>query len=273
MARIAADEAQTFPGPSVKSVASFSSQPPDFTRWKCICAYDGGSFTGWQSQPGGNAVQDVIERRLRDVLHREIRVHASGRTDAGVHALAQVFHFDADWKHGPETLRVALQSRLPRAIQLKSIRRAPPEFHARFSATGKVYRYEIFLGPADPFQAPYCWPVGRELDWTAIAAAAKVLRGRHNFWAFSAENGSKRSSTVRDLRRLDIRRTGRRVRLTFEADGFLFKMVRSLAGTLVNVGLGKLSAAEVGALLRSGQRIPQVQTAPPQGLFLVKVIY
>lgn len=242
-------------------------------RWKCVCAYDGGAFDGWQSQPGGNAIQDVIERRLRDVLKSDVRIHGSGRTDAGVHALAQVFHFDAAWTHGAEKLRIALQTGLPRSIQIKSVRAASSDFHARFSARGKIYRYELFLGEADPFTAPYCWSIGRELDWNAIEAAAAALRGQHDFKAFAAESGAPRESTVRDLRRLEIKRRGRRVRLTFEADGFLYKMVRSLTGTLINVGWGKLDARMVAALLKSAKRTPQVQTAPPQGLFLVRVFY
>jgi tRNA pseudouridine38-40 synthase len=251
----------------VKSVA------PTPTRWKCVCAYDGAAFTGWQSQPGGHAVQDVLERRLREVFGTDIRVHGSGRTDAGVHALAQVFHFDAAWNHGPAKLLAALNHKLPRALQVRSIRRVPADFHARFSARGKVYRYDIFLGQADPFSAPLCWSVSRDLDWPAMAAAVRHLLGRHDFWAFAADNGSRRSSTVRDLRRLEMVRRGRRLRLTYEADGFLFRMARSLTGALINVGLGKLGASDVAALLKSGQRTPQVQTAPPQGLFLVKVIY
>jgi tRNA pseudouridine38-40 synthase len=243
------------------------------TRWKCVCAYDGGAFDGWQSQPSGKAIQDVIERRLREVLKRDVRVHGSGRTDAGVHALGQVFHFDTVWTHGADKLRRALQAGLPRSIQLKSVRRAPAGFHARFSATGKTYRYEIFLGEADPFTAPYCWSLNRELDWAAIREAAAVLRGKHDFRAFAAEGGVERETTVRDLRRLDVARRGRRVRLTFEADGFLYKMARSLTGTLVKVGLGKLAPREVAALLESARRTPPVQTAPPQGLFLVKVFY
>lgn len=242
-------------------------------RWKCICAYDGGAFDGWQSQASGNAIQDVIERRLREVLKRDLRIHGSGRTDAGVHALGQVFHFDAVWTHGADKLRLALQAGLPRAIQIKNVRRAPAEFHARFSAQGKIYRYEIFLGEADPFTAPYCWSLNRGLDWAAVAAAAEVLRGRHDFKAFAAEGGVERETTVRDLRRLDVARRGRRVRLTFEADGFLYKMVRSLTGTLVKVGLGKLTPRDVAALLKSARRTPQVQTAPSQGLFLVRVLY
>lgn len=236
-------------------------------------AYDGGAFDGWQSQPGGNAIQDVIERRLAELFQTDVRIHGSGRTDAGVHALGQVFHFDAAWPHGPEKLRVALQAGLPRTIQIRSARRVPAEFHARFSATGKTYRYHLFLGEAGPFQAPWCWSMARELDWRAIEVAAAALRGRHDFKAFAAEGGKPRETTVRDLRRLAISRRGRRVTLTFEADGFLYKMVRSLVGALVNVGLGKLAPADVTALLKSGRRPPQVQTAPPQGLFLVTVKY
>ncbi|MBA3848717.1 MAG: tRNA pseudouridine(38-40) synthase TruA [Opitutus sp.] len=242
-------------------------------RWKCVVAYDGTDFEGWQSQPGGNAIQDVIERRLKEVLKAEVRIHGSGRTDAGVHALGQVFHFDAPWSHGAAKLLLALQSGLPRSIQLKSIRAAKADFHARFSAKGKTYRYELFLGEADPFAARYCWASGRELDWKSIAEAAALLRGKHDFKAFSAEGGTERETTVRDLRRLDIVRRGRRVRLVFEADGFLYKMVRSLTGTLMNVGSGKLTPRDVAALLKSARRTPQVQTAPPQGLFLVRVKY
>ena len=242
-------------------------------RWKCVCAYDGGAFSGWQSQTSGTAIQDVIERRLQTVLRRDVRIHGSGRTDAGVHALAQVFHFDAEWTHGAEKLRRALQAGLPDGIRIKSIVRTRGEFHARFSAKGKIYRYELFLGEADPFTMRYCWSYERELNWDAIEAAAAVLRGKHDFKAFAAEGGTERESTVRDLRRLEIRRRGKKVRFVFEADGFLYKMVRSLTGTLVNVGLGKLAARDVAALLKSARRTPQVQTAPPQGLFLVKVLY
>ncbi len=246
---------------------------PAASRWKCLCAYDGGAFDGWQSQPEGNAIQDVIERRLEEVFKTDVRIHGSGRTDAGVHASGQVFHFDAVWPHGADKLRAALQAGLPRSIRLKSVRRAPRDFHARFSAKGKIYSYFIHLGEADPFTAPWCWSFGRELDWEAIGEAAAILRGKHDFKAFAAEGGVERETTVRDLRRLDIKRRGRRVRLDFEADGFLYKMARSLTGALVNVGLGRLTARDIAALLKSARRTPQVPTAPPQGLFLVRVIY
>ena len=245
--------------------------PPQ--RWKCVCAYDGGGFSGWQSQASADAVQDVIERRLAEVFGTKVRTHSSGRTDSGVHAHAQVFHFDAAWAHGAEKLRVALQTRLPKTIRLKSIRPVPADFHARFDARGKVYRYHLYRGEADPFAAPYCWAVNREMDWVAMKTAARILRGKHDFWAFSGENDRTYATTVRDLRRLEVARKGRKVTFTYEADGFLYKMVRSLTGALVNVGLGKLTLAEVGELLKTRKRIPAVLTAPPQGLFLVKVIY
>jgi tRNA pseudouridine38-40 synthase len=242
-------------------------------RWKCTCAYDGTAFAGWQSQKGGAAVQDVIEARLAAIFKVAVRIHGSGRTDAGVHAQGQVFHFDADWRHGAPKLLAALRSGLPATIQIKTAKPVSADFHARFKATGKRYVYHLYLGDADPFTRPYVWSVFRPLDFAAMAAAAAVLRGRHDFRAFSALNGTERETTVRDLRRLDIIRRGRRVRIVAEADGFLYKMVRSLVGTLVAVGEGKLTPAQVRVLLSAPQRTPAVQTAPPQGLFLVRVFY
>ena len=247
------------------------SKPP--MRWRAVCAYDGTTFAGWQSQAGGNAIQDVIERRLAEIFKTSVRVHGSGRTDSGVHAHGQVFHFDAEWAHGTDKLLSALRNGLPAALQIKSIRRAAPEFHARFDARRKRYDYWIHLGDADPFTRPYCWPIFKPLDVAAMQAAAAILRGRHDFRAFTALNGPEREDTVRELRRLDVLKRGRRVRITAESSGFLYKMVRSLVGVLVAVGEGKLTSAEVRALLHARERIPAVQTAPARGLFLTKVWY
>lgn len=247
--------------------------PPGSQRWKCVCAYDGTPFAGWQSQHGGGAIQDVIEARLASLLGSDTRIHASGRTDAGVHAHGQVFHFDAAWKHGPEKLRLALRSQLPAAIQIKSLRAVPRDFHARFSATGKIYAYHLFLGDADPFTRPYAWAIERELDLKAMKLAAQVLQGEHDFRAFSALNGPPKEDTVRNLRRLNFVQRGRRIKIEAEADGFMYKMVRSLVGAVVAVGEGKLTLEGLRELLRTGERTPLVHTAPPQGLFLVKVLY
>jgi tRNA pseudouridine38-40 synthase len=243
------------------------------TRWKCVCAYDGTAFSGWQSQAGGTAVQDVIEARLAAIFKQPVRIHGSGRTDAGVHALGQVFHFDAAWRHGAEKLQAAFRAGLPPAIQVKAVRAAAADFHARFQATGKRYEYRLHLGDADPFTRPFSWPVFRPLDFVAMEAVAAELRGMHDFRAFSAVNGTERASTVRTLRRLDLVRRGRLVRITAEAEGFLYKMVRRLAGALVAAGEGRLTPAEVKRLLQSSESAALVPTAPPQGLFLVKVFY
>jgi tRNA pseudouridine38-40 synthase len=218
-------------------------------------------------------VQDVIEERLAKILGAPLRIQGSGRTDAGVHALGQVFHFDAAWRHDPAKLLTALRIGLPATIQIKSLQAARADFHARFQATGKRYEYRIHLGDADPFTRPYCWVFFRSLDVEAMQAAAAVLRGRHDFRAFTALNGPARENTVRDLRRLEVSRRGRMVRIVAEADGFLYKMVRSLAGVLVAAGEGKLTKAQVAEILASRERTAAVETAPAQGLFLMKVFY
>lgn len=242
-------------------------------RWKCVCAYDGGGFAGWQSQACGTAIQDVIEARLAQIFKQPIRIHGSGRTDAGVHAHGQVFHFDAEWRHDPEKLLAAFRIGLPAEIQIQSIRAVAVGFHARFQARGKRYVYQIHRGDADPFTRPFCWTVFRPLDVAAMKAATAVLRGRHDFRAFTALNGPPPEDTVRDLQRLEVTARGRLIRVTAESSGFLYKMVRSLAGVLVAVGEGKVGLEEVRAMLRTGVRTPAVQTAPAQGLFLVRVFY
>jgi tRNA pseudouridine38-40 synthase len=252
------------------NAAGAQKQP---TRWKCLCAYDGTTFAGWQSQAGGKAIQDVIETRLAEIFKTQVRIHGSGRTDSGVHARGQVFHFDAEWLHATEKLLAAFRVGLPMAIQIKSVTPASPEFHARFDATGKRYDYYVHCGDADPFTRPYCWTFFRPLDLATMQAAARVLVGRHDFRAFTALNGPEREDTTRHLRQLDLTQRGRHIHITAKADGFLYKMVRSLAGVLVSVGEGKLTVADVRRILLSKERTAAVQTAPPQGLFLTKVYY
>jgi tRNA pseudouridine38-40 synthase len=243
------------------------------TRWVAVCAYDGTHFAGWQSQAGGKAIQDILEARLEHVLHVPTRVHGSGRTDAGVHARAQVFHFDADWKHGAEKFRAAIRSRLPHTLQIKTLRIARPDFHARFSAKGKRYAYFLILGEADPFVRPFVWSIEKPLDVAGMKAAVKILKGQHDFRAFTTLNGPPKENSVRNLRKLDFIQRGRKVRIVAEADGFMYKMMRSLVGAIVAVGEGKLSLEELKTCLGTGARVSAVQTAPGQGLFLEKVFY
>jgi tRNA pseudouridine38-40 synthase len=252
-----------------------TASPPKLQRWKCTCAYDGTHFAGWQSQARSDAIQDVIEQRLAQIFGRPIRIHGSGRTDSGVHARAQVFHFDAEWRHGTDKLLAAFRVGLPETIQVKSVRAVAADFHARFDAKAKRYEYHLQLGDADPFTRPYCWTVFRPLDFAAMQAAAAVLRGRHDFRAFTALGGQGETpeNAVRTLRRLELVKRGRSIKITAEAEGFLYKMMRSLVGLLVNVGEGKVTVAEVRTILASKERTARVLTAPPQGLFLVKVFY
>ncbi len=251
-----------------------SAPSAQLPRWKCAVAYDGTSFTGWQSQLGGQAVQDMIEQRLAAIFGRELRIHGSGRTDAGVHARGQVFHFDADWPHGEAKLLAAFRTGLPPTISVQSARRITSDFHARFSATGKVYHYAIrHGGTADPFEFPFCWAMPHTLDVAAMRAAAARLVGRHDFRSFSAVKGEEREDNVRTLRRLDVTARGPRLRLTAEADGFLYKMVRSLVGALVAVGRGQLAPDDLTVILHERRRTHRVKTAPPQGLCLMKVFY
>lgn len=250
-----------------------SESSPPVARWKCLCAYDGTDFSGWQSQRNAPSVQDAIEERLRHMFQKEVRVHGSGRTDAGVHARGQVFHFDAAWPHRTEQLLAALRTGLPASIQIRSARPVSAEFHARFSATGKEYRYELVRGFADPFRQRYAWSVPQPLDLTAMEQAAALLTGRHDFRAFTALNGPAREDTVKELRRLELRCRGRRCTVIAEADGFLYKMVRSLVGTLVAAGLGRFDAEGIRRCLRTGERTALVQTAPAHGLFLERVFY
>ncbi|WOO41214.1 tRNA pseudouridine(38-40) synthase TruA [Rubellicoccus peritrichatus] len=244
-------------------------------RWRAVCAYDGSELHGWQSQPGGNTVQDFIEARLGEIFSQPVRIHGSGRTDAGVHAKAQVFHFDGVWKHPPEHLGRALKCGIPASIQIVRVDRAKPDFHARFSATGKRYVYRIYHGDAPPWESRYCWSMGRRrLDIEAMNDAARRLLGKHDFTAFGANRGDgSTDNPVKDMRRLEISKRGSHLTLTTEASGYLYKMVRSLTGSLVEVGLGKLSPDELEAIFKSRQRPYRIQTAPANGLWLEKVFY
>lgn len=244
-------------------------------RWKCTVAYDGTQFEGWQSQPSRNTVQDFIERRLRVLFEKRVVIHGSGRTDRGVHARGQVFHFDGDWPHGGETLVKALRTGYPDAIQVYHAEEAEADFHARFSATNKRYQYHFFEGYAGPFETRWTLSTGnRRLDIDKMNTAAALLLGRHDFTAFTANpKDCREDDPVRDLRVLKVERDGPRVTLTAEANSFLFRMVRSLAGCLLDVGTGKLDTDGVAEIRDSGKRTNRVQTAPPQGLFLDRVSY
>lgn len=244
-------------------------------RWFGLVAYDGTEFYGWQSQAGGNTIQDFLETRLGVIFAKATRVHGSGRTDSGAHARAQAFHFDGDWGHGVEKLLRALRCGLPRGIQVVRLRPVPNHFHARYSACGKRYLYRIHEGYASPFLSRFLYSLGnRPLNDVRMREGARLLLGRHDFRAFSSDGGEDREEDpVKDLRRLEVRRHGRQLTVTTEASGYLYKMVRSLAGALIDVGTGKLQPEDLASILESRRRTSLVVTAPAKGLTLDRVFY
>ena len=240
---------------------------------KLLLCYDGTEFSGWQRQPDRRTVQQVLEEALGRLTGVEPTCNASGRTDAGVHALGQVVHFFTAARHAPEVFVRALNATLPRDVRAQGAWEVPQSFHATLDARAKTYRYVIDNGPiADPFQLRYAWHVYHRLDAAAMARAAEHLRGRHDFHSFET-HWPNRTSSVRTITHAAVEREGDRVVIEVEADGFLYNMVRSIAGTLVLVGAGKRPESWVAEVLAAEDRAAAGPTAPPQGLFLVRVRY
>lgn len=249
---------------------------PGHTRFLCEVAYDGTDYFGWQSQPDGKTVQDVIEARLARVFRKPVRVFGSGRTDSGVHAKGQAFHFDAEWAHPTETLLKALRCDMPADILIRSIRVAKPNFHARFSARGKRYEYRVRLGFSPPDKARYEWALGsRPVDVDAMREAAARLTGVHDFTAFGGmhKQGMENENPIKDLRRLEVVRRGSLLIITTEAGGYLYKMVRRLVGGLVAVGQGRMTPAGLVAYRDRRAITAEVPTAPARGLTKMKVFW
>jgi len=241
------------------------------TRYRMRLRYDGHPFAGWQFQPGQDTIQGKLEHSLARITGEPCRVHGSGRTDTGVHAQGQVAHFNLGKTFPIPELHAGLNALLPAAIRVDRLQACAPDFHARYSAIGKEYRYFIYNGPIlSPFEQHYRTQIERALDLPAMQEAAAALVGRHDFAAFAANS---KSVSVRDLRTLQVRRRGREWTLIAEADGFLYKMVRSLAGYLIRVGQGDLSPETAGQYLDAARRTERVPTAKPQGLFLWRVHY
>lgn len=255
----------------------FSGKPAESgepARFKCVVAYDGTDYCGWQSQPDGNSVQDILERRLAEIFKRKVRIHGSGRTDSGVHADAQVFHFDAAWRHPVRALLAAFGAGLPDSIRVLKVSRVSREFHARYGAAGKRYVYRIYEGFAPPKIARYRWSVASKLDIAAMSEAAEALVGTRDFTAFSASRGvDDGSDPVKTLRLLKVSRRGREIKITAEGSGFLYKMVRFLTGALVCVGRGRLKKEDLVRALESRRRSNMFQAAPARGLSLERVFY
>ena len=242
-------------------------------RWRAVVEYDGTAFSGWQRQDGQRTVQGVVEDAIRQVVGESVFVRAAGRTDAGVHADGQVVSFDMVQPMPPHGLVRGLNSILPPDVALLEAAEAAPDFDARFSARGKVYRYTVWNHMVrSPRRARTAWHVRQRLDMDVIRAAAALLVGEHDFRAFRASDCDRRT-TRRIVRRLDADRQGAIVTFDVEATAFLKNMVRILVGTLVDLGRGRIAPQAIARMLATGDRAAGGMTAPPQGLTLVRVIY
>jgi tRNA pseudouridine38-40 synthase len=248
-------------------------EPLPLRNLKLVVEYDGTHLAGWQRQDGQETVQGWLEKAFHSMTKQEVVIRGAGRTDAGVHAEAQVANVELASRIPAIGFLRGLNTFLPREIAVLEVADVPSSFNARFSARGKIYRYQVWNHPVrSPRFARYAWHVYDALDIHAMREAAAVLVGEHDFRAFRSAD-CDRKNTVRIIRRLDVRREGAMVSFEVEGTAFLRNMVRILAGTLVAVGRGKMVAADVAAALASGDRTQAGITAPPWGLTLAKVIY
>lgn len=245
-------------------------------NYKLIISYDGTDYSGWQVQPNGVSIQALIQQALQTIIKEPAGVVGSGRTDAGVHAFGQVAHFTCAHKLDPVRVLHSLNGILPKDIRVRSLEEVPISFHARYSAIGKVYHYHLWLEHvASPFVSRYRWHPPTKIDKQLLVKAAQQFVGTHDFTSFAneAHRGSAARDAVRTLQRLDVFKQDGGVRLEFQADGFLYKMVRNLVGTLVAIAAGKLPIDVIPALIAAKDRRMAGPAAAPQGLFLMEVHY
>lgn len=253
---------------------------------KLTLSYDGTRFVGWQRQAEGVSIQGLLEDALARFEGGSVTVHGAGRTDAGVHALGQVASVDLTCAHTTDVLARGLNACLPPDVRVIDVQDAPSGFHARFSARSKTYRYVIRNAPVvSPFEHAYVWHIAEPLDVPAMRAAAEVLVGTHDFSSFRS-TGSEIANAVRTIARSVVYHgadgpilfppiADDQTLLVYEvgANGFLRHMVRAIVGTLADVGRGRRTATSMATLMASGDRGHAGATAPPHGLFLVRVDY
>jgi len=235
--------------------------------------FEGTAYVGWQIQANGLAVQQAVEEALGRVLGEPVRVTSSGRTDAGVHARGMVAHFTTDRELPMSAYRDGVNRFLPSDVAVRDAAEVPSDFHARFSARGKWYRYSLCLSQVrSPLAARTSWHLRGELDEQAMNEAAAAFVGTHDFAAFRAA-GCDAATTVREIFSVDLSRQGELLHIDVKGSGFLRNMVRIMVGTLVEIGQGRMGIGDLHCLLLGGAREGAGRTAPPQGLCLMEVWY
>lgn len=242
-------------------------------RIRLIISYDGTNYVGWQVQPNGVSVQALLEKALFELTGEQIRVEGSGRTDSGVHAKAQVAHFDTEARMAADKFAIAMNMHLPPDIRVLFSEECDPTFHARFSAKRKVYSYTVQLGPhADVFLRTTSLHLHYMPDVESMQKAAAAVIGTHDFNAFKCADSSM-ENTVRTITRSEWNRNGNLLVYTVEGNGFLYNMVRILVGTLLEIGSGKRPVSDMENAIETGSRTSAGATAPARGLRLERVIY
>jgi tRNA pseudouridine38-40 synthase len=240
---------------------------------KVVLEYDGSNFAGWQQQARGRTVEAELKRALRSVTGKDHTVYAAGRTDAGAHAEGQVVNFQSDGRLAPQRLVAALNARLPEDVAVLSAVVVPDDFHARYSARWRRYRYRYLDRPARPaLERGRCWHVPGPLDIEAMSRAAKALIGKHDWTSFCSASEPS-DARVREMRSARVARHGDFVELELVAEGFLRGLARSIAGALAEVGRAKRPPEWVGQVLHARDRRQAARTAPAGGLTLMEVIY
>lgn len=244
-------------------------------RLRLLIAYDGHGFRGWQSQSGGGAVQDALEAAFAEIVGSRVVVLGSGRTDTGVHALGQVGHADVPAARLPlGAWLAAINGNLPRTVRVLRVTQAAPDFHARFSARGKVYTYRIHHGPVmHPLELNRAWHLPGPCDMATLKAGAAILTGTHDYASFAANRGKPEKTTVRTIHSIRITKRGPVFAIRFEGTGFLYRMVRLLAGSMVRCAQGKADMAWMAELLGHPGGRKNSYMAPAAGLYLTRVLY
>lgn len=245
-------------------------------NYKLEIAYDGTNYGGWQVQPNVLSIQSVLENALQTILRQEISLIGSGRTDAGVHAIGQIAHFRYSNEIDIPRLFYSLNTLIPEEIRIRGIECTSDSFHAQHSAISKCYRYHLSLNTVqDPFRRLYSWHIRKKLNLAAIEEACSYLLGIHDFTCFAneADQGTAARDPIRNMLQATIRQDEHGAYLEFSADGFLYKMVRNIVGTLVEIGSGSRLAVDIPYLLASKDRTKAGQAAPAHGLFLMSVQY
>jgi len=241
---------------------------------KITIEYDGKNFAGWQTQPNKTSIQGEIIKAIKEITGEDVELNASGRTDAGVHAIGQVANFKTESNIDVEKFPYAINSKLPNSIIVKKAEEVEERFHARYNCKGKTYRYIINTSEFPSALNRYReFHISQKIDFERMKTAIRFFEGTHDFKGFKSSGGNLKKTTVRTITKAEIKKDGSRIIIELSGDGFLYNMVRIISGTILDVGLGKINENDIPKIIESGDRTLAGKTLPPHGLYLVEVYY